>query len=401
MINKRKPRRKSKSKWIIRILVAFIICMVIALVLLVAVAYKLGESSLRSEVITLAPIVDVSESDKEIIEKAKATVANKDVNESNDISTEEVQEESVGQTDEQLDGWMVYNNTAYKYNEDTMNFLLMGIDSKGTMSSQEDFSYEGPGQADAIFLVSLNTKDKKLSIIGIPRNSMVELEIYNEQKQCTGTIYNQICLQYAYAGGSVLGLAKMKESVSDLLYQLPIHGACAINMDAIGVIVDMLGGIEVTVPEDLTSLNPTYVKGSKLTLNKDNAWLYLKYRDTSVLGSPTTRLARQKEFMKAAINIAISKVKSNPTIVSDIYKAVLPYMNTDISLNEAVYLATQLVGYSISNDSFYQLVGYDKKVEYTKENGQKSFFDDYYLDEDSIKDIFTKVFYTEVVVDDN
>jgi hypothetical protein len=105
--------------------------------------------------------------------------------------------------------------------------------------------------------------------------------------------------------------------------------------------------------------------------------------------------------MKTAVNVAIDKVKRNPAIVSDIYKSVASYMNTDITIDEAVYLATEASGYKISNDSFYQLTGYDKKVDYVNKNGNSDFFDDYYLDKSSLKDIFIKVFYTEVGVDNN
>jgi LCP family protein required for cell wall assembly len=421
MIDKEHKPMKKVTK-IILVIGAAILALVVVVGTVWAVLYNSGKTSLKASSSTVTPVVEVSKQDKEAIEKAKEKYAyGKTATEESstqgltDAQLQEVTDEYIvteeegtieksienqtEQVEEQTDGWMTYNGKVYKYNEDTMNFVLMGIDRHGNLSSQEDFSDDGPGQADAIFLVSLNTRDKKLSIIGIPRNSMVEIEVYNSQKQRTGTIYNQICLQYPYAGGGSLGLTKMKESVSDLFYQLPIHGACAINFDAIGVIVDKLGGIEVTIPEDLTKLNPSYVKGSKLTLTKDNAWMYLKYRDTSVLGSPTSRLTRQKEFMKTAVNVAIGKVKRNPTIVSDIYKSIASYMNTDIALDEAVYLATEASGYKVSNDSFYQLTGYDKKVDYVNKSGNNDFFDDYYLDESSLKDIFIKVFYTEVDVD--
>jgi LCP family protein required for cell wall assembly len=277
----------------------------------------------------------------------------------------------------------------------------MGIDKSGQLSSTENYKYIEVGQADAIFLVSLNQKEKKVSIIGIPRNSMVELEIFNEDKQQIDTIYNQICLQYPYAGGGTQGLEEMKESVSDLFYQLPIHGAVAISFDAIGKIVDMLGGIEVTVPDDMTALNSSYTQGSTITLTKKNAIEYLRYRDVSALGSPTTRLTRQKDFMQAAIKVAIQKVKENPTIVSDIYQAIMPYMNTDVTLDEAVYLAKQALGYSITSDDFYQLTGTDKQVDYKKKDGTADFYDDLYLDEDSVKEVFMKVFYTQVVIDES
>jgi anionic cell wall polymer biosynthesis LytR-Cps2A-Psr (LCP) family protein len=227
---------------------------------------------------------------------------------------------------------------------------------------------------------------------------MVEIRVYDDNKQIVETTENQICLQYPFAGGGELGLEQMKESVSDLLYDLPIHGACAISFDAIEQIVDMIGGVEVTIPDDMTDYNTAYKEGSTITLNKNNVLGYLRYRDKSTAGSPTVRLTRQKDFMKSAINVAISKVKQNPTIVSDIYQTIVPYMNTDITLDKAVYLAKEAIGYTITSDSFYQLTGTDELYYYkTDENGNNRYFDNFYLDEDALKEIFMKVFYSQVV----
>jgi LCP family protein required for cell wall assembly len=351
----------------------------IAIVLVVgtvlAVFYKSGEASLKASASTDAPTVE------EETKQAKVDFV-------------------YGNTVAWQDDWVVYNDEVYTYNKDTLNFILLGIDTHGEMSTQEDLVNREAGQADAVFLISLNPKDKIISVVCIPRNSMVDIEIIDEEEQITGTFYNELCLQYPYAGGGELGLTKMKERVSEIFSQLPIHGACAINLDAIGVIVDMLGGIEVTIPEDLTKLNPSYVEGSTLKLTKENAWLYLKYRDTSVMGSPITRLTRQREFLQIAINVAIEQVKSNPLLVSDIYNAIIEYMNTDITLDEAVYLSKQSLDYSITSDSFYQLTGEERVDEYIRKDGTSFSYDNCYLDEDVIKDVLMEVFYTQVVIDE-
>jgi anionic cell wall polymer biosynthesis LytR-Cps2A-Psr (LCP) family protein len=186
------------------------------------------------------------------------------------------------------------------------------------------------------------------------------------------------------------------------LYQLPIHGACAINLDAIAVIVDMIGGVEVTVPDDMISeANPSFVKGATVTITKDNALQYLRYRSTTSVGAPTVRLTRQKEFIKTTMSVVMDAIKKNPMIVTDIYKAVVPYMNTDITLDRAVYLAKQIIGYSFGDSTFYQLTGDDNPVYFTRKDGTQSFYDDYYLDEDSLKEIVFEVFYDKVVIGDN
>lgn len=372
---KTRKRKKNKIGRIAVAVLSAVLILVLSVGLAVVILYKSGEMELKAAASTTAPVIERSA--QEIQQQKKAL-------------------ESIVQWQ---DDWVAYEGKVYEYNENTINILLLGIDQSGRLSGETDLSDWSAGQADTIFLVSLNQGQKSVSIIGIPRNSMVSVDIYNEEKECIDTIYNQICLQYGYAGGGELGLVKMKDCVSELMYQLPIHGVCAISFNAISIMTDMLDGIEVTIPDDMTELNTSYSQGARVTLTGKNVVNYLRYRNYNQLGSPTTRLTRQKDFMQAAISKGIAKLKSNPMFVSDVYQAIVPYMNTDITLDRAVYLGAEAIDYRITADSFYQLTGEDKQVDFTTKTGNQDFYDDYYLDDDALQKIIMEVFYHEVVLD--
>ena len=317
-----------------------------------------------------------------------------------DVTGEEIESAkekfAYGNTIPWQDDWLVYHEKIYEYKEDSINFLLLGIDKKGKLDHNTDLSDWDAGQADAVFVVSLDPEEKGVSVIGIPRNSMAYVEMFDSDKSSLGYIYNQVCLQYGYAGGGELGLEATKLLVSELLYELPIHGACAINFKAIEIVTEKIGGVEVTIKEDLSILGPEFVEGNQVVIKGDNTVDYLIYRDTSVIGSPTTRLTREKEFLEALIHKAIACVKKNPAIISDVYKAILPYMNTDITLDKAVYLAMNSLDYKINSDSFYQLQGEDREVIGIGEFGEERTFNDFYLDEENLLETVVKVFYEEV-----
>lgn len=317
-----------------------------------------------------------------------------------DVTGEEIESAkekfAYGNTIPWQDDWLVYNEKIYEYKEDSINFLLLGIDKKGKLDHNTDLSDWDAGQADAVFVVSLDPEEKRVSVIGIPRNSMAYVEMFDSDKSSLGYIYNQVCLQYGYAGGGELGLEATKRLVSELLYELPIHGACAINFKAIEIVTEKIGGVEVTIKEDLSILGSEFVEGNQVVIKGDNTVDYLIYRDTSVIGSPTTRLTREKEFLEALIHKAIACVKKNPAIISDVYKAILPYMNTDITLDKAVYLAMNSLDYKINSDSFYQLQGEDREVIGIGEFGEERTFNDFYLDEENLLETVVKVFYEEV-----
>ena len=223
---------------------------------------------------------------------------------------------------------------------------------------------------------------------------------YNSESERVETIFNQICLQYGYAGGGALGLQKMKESVSELMCGLPIHGACAVSFNAISLITDRLGGIEVVVPDDMTQYDKAFAQGSTQILTGKNVIDYLRYREYKTLGSPTTRLVRQKEFMRVAMGRVMQEIKNNPVFVTDIYKSVKAYMNTDISVDEAVYIASKALDCTLAEQSFYQLSGEDRAEYFVRENGVEDFYNDYYIDKEALQKIMFEVYYREVKVSD-
>ena len=373
-IKRIKKEKKNRFKTTVKVIgISFLILLAIVTIIIFGM-YKSGEMFFKNGTDVGGLKIDVT---GEEIESAKEKFA-------------------YGNTIPWQDDWLVYHEKIYEYKEDSINFLLLGIDKKGKLDHNTDLSDWDAGQADAVFVISLDPGEKKVSVIGIPRNSMAYVEMFDSDRNSLGYIYNQVCLQYGYAGGGELGLEATKRLVSELLYELPIHGACAINFKAIEIVTEKIGGVEVTIKEDLSILGSEFVEGNQVVIKGDNTVDYLIYRDTSVIGSPTTRLTREKEFLEAMIHKSIACVKKNPAIVSDVYKAILPYMNTDVTLDKAVYLAMNSLDYKINSDSFYQLQGEDREVIGIGEFGEERTFNDFYLDEENLLETVVKVFYEEV-----
>ena len=71
-----------------------------------------------------------------------------------------------GQTEELEDGVISYNGTKYRYNEDLVTILCMGVDTSVT---RVNMNVPGDnGQADAIFLILFDEKDKTVKFINVP-----------------------------------------------------------------------------------------------------------------------------------------------------------------------------------------------------------------------------------------
>ena len=382
--SKKKKRRKKKHTGnrvlkIFGILTALIASIAAVLCLAFVVLYKSGEASLANAVEKKAPTAEGFDEEEALLAKEKAGLA----------------------TVTWQDDWVALDGKAYEYDEDIINLLFLGIDRAGSISTETNLDNWKAGQADAIFILSLNPDKKTIRIVGIPRNSRVDVNIYDQNARQMETIHNQICLQYGYAGGGENGLHAMKDAASRLMYDLPIHGAFAIGYDAVSIINDKVGGVDVEVLEDMPEKNKAFVLGNTVHLDGKLALQYVRERDYYQLGSPTLRLKRQKQYITALIQAAKTCVKQDPLLVTDLYNSITKYMNTDVTVDEAVYLVRQALDYQFDGDSFYLLQGDDVSVPFTRKDGTEDFYDDYYLREDSIRQVMIDAFYNEEKIDED
>lgn len=283
------------------------------------------------------------------------------------------------------EGWVKYQDAVYTYNEEILTFLIMGIDKQNDVEAVEEGT-DG-GQADALFLAALNPKEESIKIIGINRNTMTDIDIYDNNGEYTSTVKAQLAIQHGFGNGMEESCEYQKKAVENLFYQLPIHGYAAVNMSAIAMINDAVGGVDVTVPPDMDGFNEDFTAGEGLHLMGENAFWYVKYRNTDVFGSADMRLDRQKQYLNGFIDSAKRAVHKDVSVVMDLYQAVKPQMVTDISLDEAAYLAPILADYTYDENSFYALQG---------ETVMGEQYEEFYPDEDAMFEMILDVFYEKV-----
>lgn len=288
------------------------------------------------------------------------------------------------------EGWIKYNGKIYQYNEEIMTFLVMGIDKYSNVEKVAEGT-EG-GQADALFLAVLNPKDKSIKIMGINRNTITDIDMYDANGDYVRTIKAQIAVQHGFGNGVEESCEYQVQAVEKLLYGLPIHGYAAVNMSAIETINDAVGGVEVTVLEDLTKRDKSLVEGAQIHLMGETAFWYVKYRDTDIFASADMRLERQKQYLKAFINRAKQAAKEDISVVLDLYQGVMPQMVTNVSLDEVAYLAPLMLEYQFSEESFYSMEGKTVK-------GNK--FEEFYPDEETLREMVLEIFYEEVEFSEN
>jgi len=278
---------------------------------------------------------------------------------------------------------VIYGGKEYRYNEHLSNYLFMGIDTREPITEYE--TRDEAGRADTIFFLSYDRVKKTLKCISIPRDTIANVRMIAPDGTELGTSKDHINMQYAFGDGKSESCRLMKEAVSDILYDIPIQGYCSLNMDGIAVAVDVLGGVEMVVPDNsLQSVNSEFVEGAKVTITKENAEQFIRYRDKDKSQSAITRMNRQKELMKAVSKRAREKSTEDTGFIVDMYESLEPYMVTNIGND----ILVDLLEAKFDSDTGV--------VDIPGQGVEGEIYDEYHIDETQLYELVLQMFYEEV-----
>lgn len=278
---------------------------------------------------------------------------------------------------------IVFDGKKYVYNDHLSNFLFMGIDS--SKKTDEQKTQSDAGQADSIFLLAYDRKENTLQSLAIPRDTMTEIESFSFSGNSQGMQTNHLNLQYAYGDGKWKSCELMKTAVSHLLYGVPIQGYCSVKMDAVPILVDIAGGVDVTVSDDsLQDKYPEFTMGSTVTLTSENALAYVRYRDTDQENSALVRQQRHRSFLDGFLAKVQEMSAQDAGIVTDLYEGIQDYMVTNMG-----------------NDQFVKLLDASKHAPVVSETvpgegAAGAYHDEYHVDEEELYKLIIRMFYEEV-----
>lgn len=302
--------------------------------------------------------------------------------ESSEEATEEEEQDTVLKA-----GQVRYGGKVYQYKENLLTILCLGIDSRDGIG-QVKIPGKG-GQADCIILAVLDGDSKEIQLINVSRDTMVPIELYDTAGGYVRTERRQITLQYAYGNGRERSCELMEKVVSDLFYGIPIHGYCALAMNSIADLNDAIGGITVTIPQEMADFMDGYTAGETITLKGTQAVDFVHARNIYLgeYGANNRRIERQKTYVTAFIDQAKRKIKEDLTLPARLYQTVESQMVTSISLDQAVYLCTEYLDCRFSMDNIRTVAGTITKPDV---------YEEYTVDEKALYELILDVFYEEV-----
>lgn len=287
-------------------------------------------------------------------------------------------------TEKWQEGVIKYNGKHYKFNNKIHTYLIMGIDKDGPVEDEIAEDGSDGGQSDAMFLLVTNSENETMSVISINRNSMTDISMYGKGNVFLGKTKAQICTQHGFGDGKKLSCSRTADAVSYLFYNIPIDGYLSINMGAIPIMNDAVGGTQVTVLNNLSYPNVNLKKGDTVTLKGMEAYYYLRGRDMNEFDSATDRLRRQEQYITSYFAKMKEIAAGSKSKVLQVYESIEDYIVTNIDF---VDLVSELMSYEYDESRMYTVPG---------ETIMGETFEEYHVDDKALYDMIIDVFYNEV-----
>ena len=214
-------------------------------------------------------------------------------------------------------------NTPVETANQRINILLIGLDDGDSDNP------DSPRRSDTMMVASINAENKTINLLSIPRDSRVIIPGHGG--------YDKITHAYFY-GGSALALS----TVTDFLH-IPIQYYMVIEWKSFIKVVDILGGVNLTVEHDMNyddpyeNLSIHLAKGPQ-HLNGEKAGEYVRYRHDEL--GDIGRVERQQHFLQA-LN---SQLLQSGTILKlpALMTTISHYVHTNMAISDWAKVANLL-----------------------------------------------------------
>lgn len=263
--------------------------------------------------------------------------------------------------------------------QDINVILLMGMNQDGEVHPEEP---NRATPADMVALVVVDETAGNWTVLNLNRDTMVDMPELDLEGKEIGTMYAQLALAHAYGTGMEDSCENLKKTVSNFLGGVNIDYYIAMNVDAIAMLNDAVGGVTVNITDDFSTVDASLSMGT-VTLMGDQARSFVQSRLKVGDQLNLSRVERQKQYMNGfTASFKKTMETSDINFVLDTYNVVAPYLLSDLPVSTLTGMVERYIDYPLTG--VLSLEG---------ENRLGEEFYEFYADEDKLEDLRLELFY--------
>lgn len=281
---------------------------------------------------------------------------------------------------------LLFDGKYYQMRDNVEVFLIMGIDDRENLGNTSTFI--NSSQADVLYVFAVDHNNKTFQALQINRDTVTGIQTYTGDGIKDSIVPVQICLAHGYGKTEEGRCENTVEAVSALMFDVPVDHYIALNMSAISVLNEQVGGVTVTVPAGIESVDPAFVEGATVTLQGKQAELFVRSRLSLDNNTNEFRMQRQQIFLNAWKQQANAKMNSDSGFALNLVFALSDYMTSDMTANALSDFANML-------NEYEDLGTLKTQGETLEPDPPLRTFREYYVDQDDLQRIVIEMFYEE------
>lgn len=217
--------------------------------------------------------------------------------------------------------------------------LLIGVDKDEDRANDPQYGKSDSGyRSDSIMLTRIDPGEKKVTMVSIHRDTLVDLGEHGQQK-----------INAAYAIGQETYTTKV---ISDFA-GVPISHYAEVDMDGLAAVIDSIGGIDIHLDMDVKDPNYTGIDLEKGDhhLDGETAALFSRCRHAydAYGDGDRYRAANQRLVIST---VAKKILQSDPATIAGTVQKAAEFIRTDMDVPFLVSLATQFIGMDTENNIY-------------------------------------------------
>lgn len=232
----------------------------------------------------------------------------------------------------------------YYPRQDITTVMVLGIDNYGSVESSG--YYRNEGDADMVLLLIFDDSAETCSVLCLNRDTMLDMPVLGLHGETVGTFYGQLALAHTYGSGLADSCENVKTTLENFLTGLSIDYYVSLNMDAISVLNDAVGGVTVEVVDDFSAIDPSIGSGT-VKLDGDQAVTFVRTRKDLGDQLNVSRMERHKAYINGFLDALLAANSADSSFIYETYDAVQPYIVTDCSANTLSSLINRCGSYAL------------------------------------------------------
>lgn len=245
---------------------------------------------------------------------------------------------------------LTYDGQEYPMKPHLQTVLLIGTDALEAYEEKTEgvkpfYNYH---QADFLTLVVLDTDNNTAEILQLNRDTMTDVPWLDVLGNYGGTEFKQLCLAYNYGDGGMKSCKNTVSAVSGLLFDAPIDHYIQIPMTAIGALNDLVGGVPVTIEEDLTAIDPAFTEGAAVWLDGVQAEKFVRARMALENDTNLARMKRQRQYLDSFQKRTREAFNSDSEFMVKLLEKLSEFLQSDLTAQQLSDLVTRLDNSEIS-----------------------------------------------------